>query len=107
MGDFNELLEKLKTNLNNPSSKKKGDRNFMILSDAIDEFSKGESEVIKKFVKDDRFFVVMWKKGENYYVSNINSYFIEFDKYRFNDKNAANFLYKDLVAFSRELSEVE
>lgn len=105
MDNYQEILETIKQNLERPDTS--GEKsNFELLKEAIDIYSDKKADIVKKFVQDDKFLIVIWESDGKYYVSNINKYFIEFDKYRFNDKNAAKFLFKDLMAFSEELIEI-
>ncbi|MDD3627042.1 MAG: hypothetical protein PHV06_06955 [bacterium] len=105
MGKYEEIIEIIKGNLLKPNEKKES--NHDLLKSAIAAFSKDKAKIVKEFEKEDKFLVIIWEFDNKYYVSNINQFFIEFDKYKFNDKNAAFFLYKDLTAFSEELFEIE
>ena len=105
MEKYEEMIETIRQNLQGPETKSGG--NYLLLKSAIDEYSGKSANIIKEFVKEDKFLVLIWKYKDQFYVSNLNQFFIEFDKYKFNDKNAAIFLFKDLTAFSEELFEIE
>ena len=105
MEKYLEYIDKIKENFLNPGNTKES--NYELLKKAIGEYSNDNGKIIKEFIKQDQYLIVVWQFDDRFYVSNINKFFVEFDKYKFNDKNAAVFLFKDLTAFSEELSEIE
>ena len=104
MKKFLEFIEKIKANFQDPENAK--EKNYSLLKKAIDAYTDNSGKIIREFIKQDEFLIIVWKYEDKYFVSNINKFFVEFDKYKFNDKNTAVFLFKDLTAFSEELSEI-